>query len=447
MLLAMSVGERDRDGWRGLVWELAAFARPSASEGERRAAELIAARLRKRGCEATVERELAHGGYWHPIALANAIALGASALAARGGRTRRGLAALAAGTAAAALWDDLGHGRRWFRRALLPRRATWNVLAQAGDRDGERTVAFVAHHDAAHSGLVFHPALGRLGPRLLRERHERSSHTLPILRAVWLGPAAICAGSLLGARAPLPAGRRATLPAGHRATLPAGRALLGAGARAALALGRAFALGTIAAMLDVSLREVVPGANDNLAAVGALAALAERLDARGAAGVRVLLISTGSEESFSEGMQALVERHRDELDPASTEFVCLECLGGSTLIVLEGEGMLRMRDYPREQRESLARAAEGAGVAIARGLRTVGATDALIALRAGYRAVTLASVEATKLPLNYHWPSDVPEHLHWDTVERAIAVCEAYVRNRAAAPAATAAPASTPPAS
>ena len=434
----MSVPEEDRGGWCELVWELAAFARPSASEGERRAAELIAARLRERGCEATVERELAHGGYWHPIALANAIALGASAPAARGGRVRRGLAALAAGTAAAALWDDLGHGRRWFRRALLPRRATWNVLARAGDPAGARTVAFVAHHDAAHSGLVFHPALGRIGPRLSRERHERSSHTPPILRAVLVGPAAICAGSLLGGRAPLPAGR---------ATLPAGGALLRAGGRAALALGRAFALGTIAAMLDIGLRVAVPGANDNLAAVGALAALAERLEERGAVGVRVLLISTGSEESFSEGMQGLIERHRDELDPASTEFVCLECLGGSTLIVLEGEGMLRMRDYPREQRESLARAAERAGVAIARGLRTVGATDGLIALRAGYPTVTLASVESNKLPLNYHWPSDVPERLHWDTVERAIAVCEAYVRNRAAAPAATAAPASTLPAS
>jgi hypothetical protein len=85
--------------------------------------------------------------------------------------------------------------------------------------------------------------------------------------------------------------------------------------------------------------------------------------------------------------------------------------------------MLRMRDYPIEMREELARAAARARVRIARGVRTVGATDALIALRAGYRCVTLASVEETKLPLNYHWPSDVPSALHWQTIEDAIAVC------------------------
>ena len=63
-----------------------------------------------------------------------------------------------------ALWDDLGQGRRWMRR-LLPRRPTYNVVAQAGDPDAERTIVVVAHHDAAHSGLVFHPALGQIGPR------------------------------------------------------------------------------------------------------------------------------------------------------------------------------------------------------------------------------------------------------------------------------------------
>ncbi len=56
------------------------------------------------------------------------------------------------------------------------------------------------------------------------------------------------------------------------------------------------------------------------------------------------------------------------------------------------------------------------------------ATDAIIALRAGYPTVTLASVADTKLPLNYHWPSDEPDALHWDTIEQAIAVCESFLR-------------------
>jgi Zn-dependent M28 family amino/carboxypeptidase len=235
-------------------------------------------------------------------------------------------------------------------------------------------------------------------PRL----HERATRTLPVLYGVWLGPVLICAGAL-------------------------------SGCRRAVQSGSLFALGAMLAMADIGARRVVPGANDNLAAVGALIAIAERLRAQPLHGLRVLLLSTGSEESFSEGMQAFGERHFGELDPRNTEFVCLECLGGPTLIVLEGEGMLRMRTYPGEMREALAAAAAGAGVQITRGLKTVAACDALIALRAGYPVATLASIDYTKLPLNYHWPSDAPEALHWQTIEDAIEVCEQLLRDRARA--------------
>jgi hypothetical protein len=129
-------------------------------------------------------------------------------------------------------------------------------------------------------------------------------------------------------------------------------------------------------------------------------------------------------------MQAFGRRHFAELDRANTEFLCLECLGGPTLIVLEAEGMLKMRHYPPVMRESLAQAAAHAGVPITRGIRTVAATDAIIALRAGYPTVTLASVTHAKLPLNYHWPSDQPDALHWETIEQAIAVCDSFLRAR-----------------
>lgn len=384
--------------WQAAIRKLAAIERPSASQGERRAAEWIAARLEDLGCRTEIEQEQAHGGYWWPIGLANAVAAlaGAVALRRRGWASRL-LAAAAGGASAGALWDDLGHGRRWFRKALLPRRPTWNVVAQAGDPSAERTIVLVAHHDAAHSGLVFHPALGRLGPRFLPRLHERSSHTVPVLYGVWLGPVMICAGAL-------------------------------AGMWRLLRAGLLLSFGAIEAMADIGIRSVVPGANDNLSAVGVLLGLAASLRARPVEGVRILLVSTGSEESFSEGMQAFGDRHFGELDPDHTQFVCLECLGGPTMIVLEGEGMLRMRDYPQGMRQALANAAADAGVTVRRGIRTVAATDAVIALRAGYPVATLASIEDTKLPLNYHWPTDTPEALYWDTVSDAIAVCDQFLR-------------------
>jgi hypothetical protein len=340
--LHVAVESSQAGNWRTAIHELAAIRRPSASDGERRAADLIADRLRAIGCDATVEEERAHGGYWWPIGLVNALAAAGAALTLRRSRPwRRAITAALAGAGATALWDDLGHGHRWFRRAVLPHRATWNVVAETGDADAERTVVFIAHHDAAHSGLVFHPILPRIPLKLAPGLHARAGRSFPLMYAVWLGPVLVCAGAILGARR-------------------------------VLAAGAAVAAGATAAMADIGARASVPGANDNLSAVGVVIALASRLREQPVNGVRVLLVS-----------KALVE------------------------------------------------AAAVAGRPIVRGLRTTAATDAIIALRAGYPVATLASVDETKLPMNYHWPNDVPDALHWVTIEDAIAVCEQFLRLRA----------------
>jgi Peptidase family M28 len=389
----------DAEDWRQAIHELAAFDRPSASDGERRAAEWIAERLQELGCRVQVEEEQAHGGYWWPLTLPNLIAAACGMLTLkRPGGARRLIASLSSGLCAAVLWDEMGHGRRWFRR-VLPQRSTWNVVAEAGDPNARRTVALVAHHDAANSGLVFHPALGEIGPRLFPRSHARASQTLPILYGVWLGSVITSLAAALGKRGSVKFGVTASLAAS-------------------------------ALLLDIGRSDVVPGANDNLSAVGVLLAIARSLQNEPLEGLRVLLISTGSEESFSEGMQAFGRRHFAELDPERTEFLCLECLGGPTLIVLEAEGMLKMRPYTEIMRQALADAAGQAGVNITRGIRTVAATDAIIALRAGYPTATLASVTDAKLPINYHWPSDVPEGLCWETIEQAIAVCGSFLRSR-----------------
>ena len=71
---------------------------------------------------------------------------------------------------------------------------------------------------------------------------------------------------------------------------------------------------------------------------------------------------------------------------------------------------------------------EEAGVELLRGLRTVAATDALIALRAGYPTCTLGGVDETKFPAEYHWPSDIPDNLDWSSIDGAVEVCLAYLR-------------------
>jgi peptidase M28-like protein len=378
----------------GVVRHLASFERPSASDGERRAAEWIAQRLSEHGCVARVEQERAHGTYWWPMGLLCALA-GTVALT---GRRTPALAASAFATAAIA--DDITGGRQWFRRRLLPSRPTWNVVAEGGDRDAERTVVVVAHHDAAHTSLFFSPAPSAFVGEHLPGLIERTDTTPPLMWPVIGGPLLVAAGALLRARA----------------------------VRIA---GGVLALACAASFAEIGARGVVPGANDNLTGVATLAGLARRLADEPVAGVRVLLVSTGSEESFMEGMQAFARRHFATLPTDRTHVICVDTVGSPELVMLEGEGMLRMHDYPAAFRELVAQCARRAGVHLRRGLRFRNATDALIARRAGYPTVMLGSINRYKLPDNYHWPTDVPDNVDFTTTADAVALCHEVVQSLA----------------
>src|SRR5271156_7007438 len=94
-----------------VVRELAGYERPSASQGERRAAEWIAGRLRQLGLTATVEIERAHGGYWWPLGLLNgSVALAGFAARRTHARWARLLAAGLGVGAGAAIWGEGGGG-------------------------------------------------------------------------------------------------------------------------------------------------------------------------------------------------------------------------------------------------------------------------------------------------------------------------------------------------
>ena len=154
---------------------------------------------------------------------------------------------------------------------------------------------------------------------------------------------------------------------------------------------------------------MVPGANDNLTAVAVLLELARLLREEPVRGVRVLLVSTGSEESFMEGMRGWVRRHGPALDPARTRVVVLETLGSPELILLEGEGMIWMNDYDPQLRDFIAderaarrRAAAPRAAARLRHRRAVGA-----ARRApgGHARLLRRVQDARQLPLAARHPA------------------------------------------
>ena len=380
---------------RRWVATLAAIERPSASAGERQAAELIAAELRRMGAEARLEEDAAHGTYWWPIGLATGVA----ALAALW--RRRVAPALVAGLAGATAWDDVKLGTRWLRR-LLARRTAVNVVASAGDAHADRTVVLVAHHDAAHSGLVFHPELARSWARRFPSLLERTDTTPPTMWGAVGGPALVAVGALLGSRF--------------------GRAV-----------GGGLSAGYAVAMADIGSRSVVPGANDNVSGVAVLLSLARSLREAPLEGIRVMLVSTGSEESFMEGMEAFARRHFPRLRPDATHFVCVDTVGSPHLLLLEGEGMLGIREYPKDFLALIRDCADELGIYVYRNLRFRNATDGLVALTAGYPTAMIGSVDRFKMPTHYHWPSDTADNVDYGTIADAARLCRAVIERLARA--------------
>jgi hypothetical protein len=381
----------EADWLRERLEELERIERPSASDGERRAAEWLVSQFGEVGAEARIEAEPAHGTYWWPLGLGAVLGTIGAALALR---RRRLLGSLLGLVGAAGIADDFPPRQRRLRR-LLPQRTTYNVACELGDTDAERTIVFIAHHDAPHSGLVFHPKPAQIADRLgLIERTDTSP---PLMWPVIGGPLLAALGAITGKR-----------------TLAK--------------LGLLFGLGSAAAMADIGMREVVPGANDNGASCVVLLALAQRFAAEPPQGVRVVLLSTGSEESFSEGMKAWGERHFPELPQESTFFLCLEALGSDHLLVLRGEGFLKMQEYSPRALAFMDDLAEQMGIRLYPNLRLHNGTDGLEPLAAGYQTAALCSCNDLKQASNYHWPTDVSANINFTTIERAIDLCQEAIR-------------------
>lgn len=389
--LAAPHGEADQDWLRSRLEELERIDRPSASEGERQAAQWLVDEFAKLGAEARIETERAHGTYWWPIGIGTALGVAGGVAARRG---KRLAAALLGAAGAAAIATDFPPQPRYLRR-LLPKRDTFNVICELGDPGADRTVILSSHHDAANQGLVFHPGI----PDLVSKTGAfQQLDTSPMLMApVVGGPLLSTLGALTGNR--------------HLANA-----------------GIALSAGSTAAMADIGLRKVVPGANDNGTAVVALLELARRFLADPPGNLRLILVSFGAEESFSEGIKAFGERHFDDLPVDSTFFINMDTIGSPHLNVLRGEGFLKMYEYPQEALILADRTAEEEGIELMPNLRIHNGTDGLEALAAGYPVVSICSCTENKQPANYHWPNDLAENVNFDTVESGIRLAEAMTR-------------------
>jgi Zn-dependent M28 family amino/carboxypeptidase len=298
--------------------------------------------------------------------------------------------------------DDVSNGLRLWRRVTAEERTTWNVVAQCGDANAQRTLVVLSHHDAAQTGAVFDQSFQVWASRRFPGILSRFDTSLPLWWPVTAAPALVTLGAASNNRRLAAAGA--------------------AGCAAATALA-----------LDIARSPVTPGANDNLSGVAALVELANRLRSEPVSGLRVLLVSCGAEEVLQGGIYGFAARHFPRLELDRTAVLCLESIGSPELFILEGEGCFVMEEYPVASfRDLIEHVAGRLGRPLRRGCRSRSSTDAVIPARAGYPTATLCSWDPhTKCISNYHLMSDTPDNVDYGTVRRAVDVTEALVRELA----------------
>ncbi len=390
----MSGYEPDVDAIKADVAALAAMRRSSAGPGERASAAWLAGRLRDLGI---AEVEIQPYRYQRSYALAHALhnlaGLGACAIG--------GLAGGALALATLASYErEVSGTSQWLRR-MLPRGQGANVIARIRVESPRATLVLVAHHDAANTGLVWHPSIVAMGAA----RHLRRRRVDPFMAPVELAFALATAGGLLSR--------------GSGA---------GKGARKA---GAAMLALVTAVDADIARGETVPGASDNATGVAVCLDLAHAVAANPLERVDVMIVLPGSEEAGMGGMAAFLDLRADSLSARRTFVLGLDTLGAGAPIVCTGEGAMREQRYPEPDVLLVEEGAALAGVQPPARWRIGAWTDPILAAHRGLSAASLLSMGPGYFP-HYHHPTDTPENVDWESVEScariAGGVVEAFAR-------------------
>jgi hypothetical protein len=367
-----------RDRWAG-------------TEGERRAVEHLAERLRSLGRDVELEPAVVRPDYPLTYVLHIILALAGAAVSAR--RPKLGAAALLASVVSA--FGD-SNARFHLLRRLTKRVVTHNVLSrEQGGKPG--TLVILAHYDAAKTGRLFDPeALKR------RVRHgRRLGLDIGLFEPFTWSLLALLALALL------------------RAAGVKGRALSAARVAPMLTLAAHIPL-----LLEIRASEPVPGAADNASGVATVLRLAER-HGRRLRNFDVWVLFTGAEEGLLLGMREWIRTHKHELDPRRTIFLNIDEAGYGTVRYVTSEGSNGgPSDAPKLIELCDEIRADGLE---AEPMPSLALADASVGARHGYRAIRIACLPEPTFAPEYHRPTDTPERLDPEAPERAYEFCSRLI--------------------
>jgi len=278
-------------------------------------------------------------------------------------------------------------------KPLFDRYPSQNLIAESGS--GSRTLVLMAHYDSAKTFFVYHPA---------RVKGFRRNFLLNAAFATVLPFATF---------------------------LPLVSQLL----------GLYFLIQALLLVHRELTQPYVNGANDNASGVVVAVGLFEELANRGElrdeglgeavqphpssltppllANYRVILALTGCEEVGAKGAEYLLRSGRI---PPDALVLNVDNVGQGELFYVVGEGMLVYHPYQ--------------GMLLQAARQTVGARSLEYKLAyfdtrpfaaRGIPSLTLIRLR-DGLPPNWHWPSDTPDHLKWESVEETLSYAHGLLR-------------------
>jgi hypothetical protein len=374
-----------------VIRELCSFEeRGPGTDAERRAANMLAGRLRATGRRADIEPFYCHPQY--PVVHLIHALMGVAGSLIATIEPAAGFALVL--LAAVSTYLDL-NTRIYLVRSLLFRRISQNVVSPGDRPEAPARLILIAHYDAARTGYIFSKASNRI--RRLPERIRLGLG--PFRLFFWLGLAPLL--PILGARM---AGVDATWLSALQAV------------PTIVLLVAAFLL------IDIALSEIVPGAYDNASGVAAVLSAADELTARPPENLDVWILLAGSEESLCEGSRAFVRRRRKEFDRATTAFVNVDSVSYGQVAYEISQGAVISLPHDRqliELCEALA-AAQPPGEPRARPIRHPLVDDALPPRVRRMRSITLRTTDSDgNLAPWYHTNDDVPERVDEAALTRA----------------------------
>jgi hypothetical protein len=383
-----------------LIRELCSFeGRGPGTDAERRAANMLAGRLRRIGRPAQVEPFFAHPQYAIVHLIHAVMGVAGSILATVQPAAGFSLVFLAA----ISTYLDL-NTRFYLVRSLLFHRVSQNVVSPGNRPDAPATLVLVAHYDAARTGYIFSKASKRI--RRLPERVRLGLG--PFRLFFWLGLAPLL--PIIGARM---AGVDATWLSAIQA-IPT-----------IVLIVAAFLL------IDIALSEIVPGAYDNASGVAAVLSAAEELTVTPPENLDVWVVLAGSEESLCEGMRSYTRARRKEIDRETTAFVNVDSVSYGQVAYEISQGAVISLPHDRqliELCEALA-AAQPPGDGRPRPIRYPLLDDALPPRVRRLRSITVRTTDPDgNLAPWYHTHDDVPDRVDPDALNRATEFVVALAR-------------------